>query len=469
MTLRPTKTSARAVEMLALAGVLFLSPALADPTEVPATVQEPAPSAQPSDPLLEPIAPAARNIRRWREAIALVRANSTDLGQAEKSILLARAESRAALAQALPILTLTSQAQHHLLTGQGVDQNGNPVSLPNPQTIFSAGTTLNAPVFDLGAWYDITTSKHEIKRNELNYQNAERVVITGLADALVAVVTSERLAEVSRVSLGAALETLELTRRRADLGVGIMLDVLRVEQEVARSKSQVVSANESVASARDALGLALGLSEAVGVEQDLNLDALRVDARATCTRHQDPRSRADWLTAAAAETIAERNVSRVLRNFFPTVTVGSTLNYNAFARFSPNGDNTTWTIGAVLNYSLYDGGARYADKRAKSARKESATLARVDLERRIEVEVRKAERSVHVAEAGLKISQERRDAAHKASNLAQFKFTNGSGSAFDVVDALQNKREAELDVTIKEFTLVQAQVAAFLALASCDI
>jgi len=422
-----------------------------------------------TDPLLQPVERGEKNLKDWRDAIAILRSRSPDLGRARSNVELARARSRQALAGALPQLTIGSQLNHHLLTGQATDAQGNTVTLPNPQTIFGANANLSVPIFNLGTWYDMGTAQAEIDRANLSVTDTERLVISGLAEALVTVVTSERLAEVSRVSLGAALETLELTRRRAILGVGVTIDVLRAEQEVARSRDQVVEANESVRSARDALGLALGLSEAVGVEPDLNLDAFKKDAAATCKREDSPDKRADLLVATAAEHIGERNVSRTIRDYFPTLSFGSTLSYNAFSRFSPNGTNTTWTIGAVLNYSLYDGGLRYGNRRARSAELENLKLQRIDLRRRVEVEVRKAERLVTKVNQALGIAREKQESAQKAARLAEFKFTSGSGSAFDLVDAVRSQREAELDVIVKEFQLVRAQVAAFLALATCDI
>ena len=54
-------------------------------------------------------------------------------------------------------------------------------------------------------------------------------------------ITAERLSEVSRVSLRFALSTADLTRRRAELGASNQVDVLRAEQEVARSQSKLAN------------------------------------------------------------------------------------------------------------------------------------------------------------------------------------------------------------------------------------
>src|SRR5690606_25373640 len=103
----------------------------------------------------------------------------------------------------------------------------------------------------------------------------------------------------------------------AELGMGVQIDVLRAEQEVARSRAQVINANESVERAREALGLALGLSEPAGITPDLELDDLSKDAQATCESKGSVEERPDVLAQRAAEDIGRRRVRSVSRAFFP--------------------------------------------------------------------------------------------------------------------------------------------------------
>jgi outer membrane protein TolC len=108
------------------------------------------------------------------------------------------------------------------------------------------------------AWYDHGTAKDSIEATRLNSKELERQVLASVANSIVSVVTAERLAEVSRVSLKSALSTLDLNKRREALGASSALDVLRAEQEVQLARGQVVSADEGLLRAREALGLALG-------------------------------------------------------------------------------------------------------------------------------------------------------------------------------------------------------------------
>lgn len=441
-------------------------------TETDTTVASVIPTAEPkipSDPLLEPLFSPKRVVHSWREALSLLRKNSLDLRRASAQVSAARGQARIALAQALPTLTAGAQLNHHLITGTITDASGQTFTQPNPQTIWGASANLQMPLFAPAAWFDYGTAKDQIRQSELAFKDAERRVIAGLAEALVSLLTTERTAEVSRVSLEGALGSLELNRRRAELGMGVQIDVLRAEQEVARSRAQVINANESVERAREALGLALGLSEPAGITPDLELDDLSKDAQATCESKGSVEERPDVLAQRAAEDIGRRRVRSVSRAFFPTLTANSTLAYSGFSRFSPNGGNTTWTIGAALSWNLYDGGARYGLKRQRQAEAEQAAATTEELRRNATIEVNRALRAVTVADSALRVSEDARSSATKNAALARSKLLLGSGSSFDVVDTQRAKREAELDVTLREFEVLRSRIQAFLVLASCDL
>src|SRR5690606_24737144 len=114
------------------------------------------------------------------------------------------------------------------------------------------------PLIAPRVWHEAGTAELSVKAAQTRVADSERVVLAQVADTIVAVVTAERLAEISRVSLQSSLYTLDLTRRRALLGAGNKVDVLRAEQEVELNRSQVVNANEALRRSREALGMALG-------------------------------------------------------------------------------------------------------------------------------------------------------------------------------------------------------------------
>lgn len=417
------------------------------------------------DPMLvQPPAPD-RVLGSWQETIALLRTNSTGLRETRARIQQAEARARVALSPALPQANAEAGINHHLLTGERAGFG----TLPDPRTTWNAALNLRVPLLARSAWYDRSTALEAVSAAKLDAAEVERQAIAVVANAIVTVVTAERLAEVSRVSLRSALSTLDLNKRRAALGAASAVDVLRTEQEVSASRAQVVSADESLARAREALGIALGSSEGWGVAPGIRLDSLSQDARLVCRPENTIEARPDVRAREASVRLAERAVKSIDYTYWPTLDAVSNVTYWSHERISPNDEYVTWTIGGVLSFPIYDGGARYGTKDVNRAELALSRERLIETKRRASVEVTQAVRAVRVAEANLRVSGQSREIASETARLTRIAYLNGSGTSFDLVDSARRLREAEIDFAIQEFEVVRARIAALLSLATCDV
>jgi len=448
--------------------------------EAAGTVPEPN-LPQITDDMLAPVPPATNVLQDWRDALRVLRENSTTLRSLRAQEDVSRAAARQALAPALPNLSAAAGVTRQLLRGDRqtvvitpppagsmIPGLGFPtVTAPDPATTWQAGLNLRIPVLNLAAWHDHGTALRQITVSQLNTKAEERLSIALVADAVVTTVTAERLAEVSRISLESALSTLDLSKRRAALGAASTIDVLRIEQEVSLSRSQVVSANDQVLRARESLGAALGSAEPFGVTPNIRLDALANDAKTSC-RPADVLGRADVRAAEASVDVSKHSEEGISRTYWPTIDAVSSLTY-----WSPvsviNNDHVTWSVGGVLNWTLYDGGLRYATKELRSAQTRIASEQLTEAKRRARFEVTQAFRTVRSSEAFLAVAAKTREIAAETARLTKVSYLNGSGTSFDLVDSARRQREAEVDYTIKEFDVLRAKIAALLALATCDV
>jgi outer membrane protein TolC len=430
--------------------------------------------------MLVPPPNAAHVLGSWREALTLLRSKSTPLRTSLAQVDVARARARQAMAASLPSFGVSAAntfIRHEFIQGNvpvpvGIDlATGRAIydskRMPDPATNWGAGLNLRVPVFVPQAWYDKGTADSAIEYAKLNTKEAERQVVAGVADTIVIAVASEKVAEVSRVSLKNALSTLDLNKRRAALGASSALDVLRAEEEVQRARGQVVVADESLVRARESLGLALGTSDSWSVTPDIRLDALADDARASCRAEQDVSRRSDVKAATANLRLVERQKGSVDWAYWPTLEAGSTFAYTR-SDF-PSGKNFSWTIGANLNWTLYDGGLRYGQKDEAIANERIAREQLSDTKRKAELQVTQAFRAVQVAETNLGISARAREIAAETARLARIQFMSGTGTSFDLVDRATRLAQAEQDLAAKQFEVLRARVAALLALASCDV
>jgi outer membrane protein TolC len=425
-----------------------------------------------SDPMLEPVTPPPDILQSWQQALRMVRSRSTSLASSLKQVELASAQARAAVVRLYPKLTATGTVQQHLLLGKGmnitddgVDTN---VDIPDPSLLWNGKISLRQPLLDLGTSYDVATAKVARRAAQHRAEDVERIVLANVADTIVAVVTAERLAEVSRVSLQSSLSTLDLTRRRVRLGAGSAVDVLRAEQEVTLNRAQVVSANESLRRAREALGMALGYPKPWGVTSNLRLDQLGEDAKRVCSPVTDLSQRADIRAAKTEIEVAERNTKSTDYQLAPTIDLVSDLTYTT-SSFTPHGKPVQWTVAALLTVPLFDGGARTAQKQVNSIQIELARETLTQSQREAELEVQQALRSVRVAEEQFAVAQRSRELSRETTRLAKLSFVNGKGTSFELVDATRRYQQAELDLAVKEFEVVRARIIALLAQANCDI
>jgi outer membrane protein, multidrug efflux system len=420
------------------------------------------------DPMLAPPPPAAKLLASWRQAIDVARQQSTSLRTAAARVDEARGRARQALAAALPKLSARAGVDHELLRGERRNLfTGALEPVPDPATSVAGALDLTIPVFAPSAWYGHGTARDAVDLSRLDAKETQRIVVVGIADAIVSVVTAERLSEVSRVSLASALSTFDLNKRRQALGASSMLDVLRAEQLVQDARAQVVTTDEQLLRAREALGLALGSAESYSVKTELRLESLANDARTVCRPERDVGRRPDVVATQASVGIAERQKDGIAWDFWPTIDAVSTLGVTG--QRGANNEFLSWTVGGRLNWLLYDGGLRYGRHDEAAATERVAREQYTNTRRQADVEVAQAMRAVEVATVNLRVFARSREIAAETARLAKVAFMNGSGTSFDLVDTASRLRQIELDFAIKEFDLLRARVAALLALASCKV
>lgn len=460
-------------------------PAQTPPANAPVTgqaaAQNPAQAGSPlpvaptiDDPMLAAPPRAKVEIANWEDALKHVRARSTDLRIALQEIERAEGQSRVALAGVLPTINGSAQYTHNILTNEtlqpvrdGTAAGGfgfRTVNTPFPNFV-TAQAQIIQPVIAPRAWYAIGTANRAIEISKLTVDEAKRTIALAVANAMVAVVTAERVAELNRLGLKNALTRLELTTRRAALGGGTGLDVVRARQDVEVARSTLVAGDETLRQARESLGLALGLPEQVGVPPTVDLNGLEADARKACKPAPSVDERPDVAALRGRAELAHRAHNDVKYQFSPTVDVRSAV----FTTTIDTGaaPNTTWNVQAVLTVPLWEGGARYGALRTTTAEEVQAQERHEALRRTATVQVVQAQRGVTVAEERRRVAGSARDLAAENDRLTRAAYLEGRGTSLELVAAAQTLREQEIQLALRDFDLVRARVLAVLALATC--
>jgi outer membrane protein, multidrug efflux system len=446
-------------------------PAGAPPTDAP--IQLPPPP-DVNDPMLAPVPSAPRSLATLDEALALVKSRSTDLRIARLEVERAVAASRIALAGLLPTINGSVAGTKNFITrttqSLGFDLatttiTNTPVTTPTDSVYFTGSAVLVQPIVNARNLHSYGTAREFERAQMLSLEDVQRSLALNLADALVSVVTAERVAELNRIGFRNALERLDLTRRKQRLGAANGLDVVRAQQDVEATRATLVTGDESLRQAREALGLAVGLPHQVGVTRDLNIDGLERAATIACRPTKSLEERADVAAARQRLYVAERNFDNVKLQFLPTLNLQSALATTTLdTGIAPN---TTWNIQGVLSVPLWEGGARYGALRDARAQAEEARQNLEALRRNATVQLEQARRGVAVAEASRKVSADERALAAETDRLTRVGYMEGQGTSLELVVAASALRQADVNLAVANFGLVKARILAILSLANC--
>lgn len=422
------------------------------------TIPQGAAQADETDPLLEPPAPATRNIGNSREAVQMLLSRSTDLKSAIDDVRIAEAKWRGALALALPQLSINGIGTLNVINVR----QGKELQLDRTEVGVTASASV--PLVDIRAWYGIGTADRATQASTPGLVDIKRVQLTSVTSALVAIYTTERVAEIGRTSLHDALDRRALAKRRIELGAGTELDLLRTEQDVVTAKSTVVANNEALRRARDSLGLALGDNGPWGVLPSFTLDGALEYAKSQCHGISKLEDRPDLAAARTRVEVAERRQREAKQAFLPTL--GARSDFGAST--AGKDPHPRWNIQATLSFDIWDGGGRYAGLRETEARVDQAEQQYEALRRRESIEVLQLKRAIQVATDARKLAFEGTEIAIRSDKLTRDAFANGRGTSLELVTAATARRQAEINLALRDFELVRAQALASLALSRCD-
>jgi outer membrane protein TolC len=423
------------------------------------------------DPMLAPVPAPKETLASWEQAIAYLRARSTDLRIALDQVLQAEAQSRIALAAYLPTITGNGVYAHNILTnpnplGQAFSGSGFSSSSRLPiADAFSGSVQLQQTLVNVPAFDAISIDELNEDAAKLSVEDVKRTLALSIANQIVAVVTAEREAEINRVGLRVALEQLHITSHKQALGAANGLDVVRAEQNAANARAALVTGDETLRQAREALGLALGLPEEIGVAPDVNIDGLAQSALTSCHVVQQIDERADVAAARTRLDVAKRNLRNVAFQFLPTVGATSTLLAISPANTGP--PNPTWSVQGILTVPLWDGGARYGLLRNARAAENIAGQQLEALRRQAIIQIEQTQRQLIVAETSDRVARDQRDLAARNDQMTQTAYMVGQGTSLELVTASEAHRQAELNLALQDFGVVRARVLAVLALATC--
>jgi outer membrane protein TolC len=306
------------------------------------------------------------------EALAMAR-------RANRSLVVERAH----LAQAQTNLDLAWSALFPTVAAQGKYTRNNiafmfPISQTETLTVqpknqLDGAISFALPLIAPAAYVALGAVKSSVAASEAQFETSQTTVLFSVAQAFYAAAIADEVMSARQSNIDVARATLRNAQIRFDSGSVTKVDVDRAELAVVRAEQSARESRFAQDQAYRALATLIQSDRPFKVRAVANTKASEEPTSLDLALRLRPEFRALELGARSAEAQGRANAWR----WAPTLSAFGSLrvfNYDNFA-----GDRHAWAIGAQLDWVLYDGGGRDAQRhlandQAQEAAAQSAVL-----------------------------------------------------------------------------------------------
>jgi outer membrane protein TolC len=343
------------------------------------------------------------------------------------------------------------------LAFNGNDTGTAAVAAGQPHLVAQGSLVINQPLLNASAYPLYAQAKALAEAQRAQNVDDKLVLAYNATSGFFSVLSASAVVDAAEREVENAQANAADTQARADAQLTSSNDVTRAKVDLAGSARELESDKGTLANAYIQLSFLLNapvngplatpdatLAAATAVPGPVdNLVKLALDRR--------PDVLVDKESAIAAHHFASEPLMRII----PTIGLQGT------ASGTSNTPPTTrqWnqeTVAGTLTWTLYDAGARYADKHSRDAQATIADLNLQQLVRNVDSQVRGAVALLVAAQAEFQVAGQARDAARQNVDETAILYRQGLAKAIELVDANDSRFTAEVNYAVAQYTMAQA-------------
>jgi outer membrane protein TolC len=276
-----------------------------------------------------------------------------------------------------------------------------------------------------------------------------------VAEAYFSVLASENLVQAAERTLATARELLAAVKARRAAGEALGLDETRAEFERVSAEEGLVRAESARDAAEDYLALLIDKRPPLTLVP-YEVHPMPAENRGDLTE-MALQQRPDLNAAARDIEAADKGVQAAWMDFLPSLSVSG--NYRLSQNTGWSGDPDSWNIVVSLDWILYDGGLRRAEKRDRDSLRTVARLKERLLKREIRHDVRQAARDLKTADVTLKTAREKLRLAASHQDAVRARYHAGLATSLEVVAADDDLKQSELGAVVEALNLSLRRLA----------
>lgn len=373
-------------------------------------------------------------------AIDVAYRNNQDLQVA----LLTVQRSQDALREARAALFPTVDLQGTLQSGNTANVGDLITGSDNVQTFANGGVQVN---YDLGLsgrrGAQIKAAEEQLHSDELDVEVTREQLRLDVTTDYYALQEAVEQIRINQTFLDEAERNLRDASLREEVGVGTRFDVLRAEVQVANARQAVTDAISQKQIAQRQLASRLNIPPSI----DLSTTPVEIAGSWPLSLEesivQAYQNRAELEQLLAQRTISEQQRQVALSAVRPDVGLFANYNLQQFLSGTTTGLDDGFSVGAQLQWRIFDGGAAVAGADQQERNIEIAEEQFSQTRNQIRFQVEQSYFNLQSNQENIDTAKLAVDQAREALELANLRFNAGVGTQLDVLSATRDLADAE--------------------------
>ncbi len=404
--------------------------------------------------LLSPVQARAA-VWSWEKSVEQTAKSNPEVEAARQTLSARESQRRSAFAGFFP--KLTASFGYTYGTGRSSSQTG---LLPDgtgtgERSTYSASLTLTENLFSGfadKAKIDGASATRDVAQAQLTAARAK--ASADLKAAFAGVAYAKKAKKLTEDIIRRRESNLKLIELRFESGRENRGSFLLSRGYLEQSRLDHLQAENSIDTYQAQLARVLGIDERA--ELDVSGAVPIAEPPAKVNLEELTLRTPEYLQSVGDESSAEAAWVTARSGFFPTLSLTGTT-ANSDDRFFPQ--NNRWSVGATLNFPLFNGGSDYYGMKAASDLAKAAALAKDNALRQGKVKLRQALASFQEAVQKLEVDTRFQEAATTRAKIAREKYNNGllSFEDWDIIENDLINRQKNLLQSERDRVVAQAE------------
>lgn len=318
------------------------------------------------------------------------------------------------------------------------------------------GVQARMSLFNLPDWFNLARSGAARERAQLDVIASEQDLVYAVKFSYYAYLAVAENVAVQEEAVKRSNEQLKLIQSRYDLGSAAKSDVLKQKVRVGNDRLALLSAQNSVITAKADLAYTVGIDPTRDVEFSKVYTPQTYDGTVENALQYGLTNQPGYLSAEKSVEASKHSLRAAKASYFPTLGATAGLGWSDGTRGDTvifNFSSRSSSIGLGASWSIFDGFYRERSISSAKIQRNNALARAAETRNLVALQVKTAFYDIENADEKIRVSQENVEAAAEDLNITQEKYNLGAATILDLLESQVALKDAQVSLIRAGFDL----------------